>query len=192
VLQDAGAQVHLAHPLGVKGFAYRRVKNDVRDAVDLADLLRMDRLPEGWIAPPQVRLLREMVRHRAKLVAWRSGLKTSEHGVLAKQGLHPTRWAISRPAGAAESCADTSHCLRSPGRAWPSDPATGRKHVLQQPDTDSERHAKPVRDDCGRTMRRGMVKPPHPLTTRAPNRRVSCFVGTAIRPHPYEYWPIAH
>src|SRR5512144_842352 len=27
-------QVHLAHPLGVKGFAYRRVKNDERDAVD--------------------------------------------------------------------------------------------------------------------------------------------------------------
>jgi len=25
VLQDAGARVHLAHPLGVKGFAYRRV-----------------------------------------------------------------------------------------------------------------------------------------------------------------------
>ena len=89
VLQDAGAQVHLAHPLGVKGFAYRRVKNDVRDAADLADLLRMNRLPEGWIAPPQVRQLREMVRHRAKLVAWRSGLKASVHGVLAKQGLHP-------------------------------------------------------------------------------------------------------
>ena len=32
VLQDAGAVVDLAHPLGVKGFAYRRVKNDVRDA----------------------------------------------------------------------------------------------------------------------------------------------------------------
>jgi transposase len=73
----------------VKGFAYRRVKNDVLDAADLADLLRMDRLPEGWIAPPQVRELREMVRHRAKLVAWRSGLKASVHGVLAKQGLHP-------------------------------------------------------------------------------------------------------
>src|SRR6266571_3138195 len=38
VLQAAGAKVHLAHPLGVKGFAYRRVKNDVRDAADLADL----------------------------------------------------------------------------------------------------------------------------------------------------------
>ena len=27
-LAAAGAEVHLAHPLGVKGFAYRRVKND--------------------------------------------------------------------------------------------------------------------------------------------------------------------
>ncbi|HSJ44359.1 MAG TPA: hypothetical protein VK923_06740 [Euzebyales bacterium] len=34
-----GASVHLAHALGVKAFAYRRVKNDVRDATDLADLL---------------------------------------------------------------------------------------------------------------------------------------------------------
>ena len=61
--------MHLAHPLGVKGFRYRRVKNDVRDAADLADLLRMGRLPEAWIAPPATRELRELVRYRAKLVA---------------------------------------------------------------------------------------------------------------------------
>jgi Transposase len=60
-------------PLGVKGFRYRRVKNDVRDAADLADLLRMGRLAEAWIAPPQTRELRELVRYRAKLVAIRSG-----------------------------------------------------------------------------------------------------------------------
>jgi transposase len=53
-LQAAGATVHLAHPLGVKGFRYRRVKNDVRDAGDLADLLRMNRLPEAWIAPQRL------------------------------------------------------------------------------------------------------------------------------------------
>ena len=87
VLRDAGAVVHLAHPLGVKGFAYRRVKNDVRDAKDLADLLRMGRLPKAWIAPPAVRELREAVRHRAKLVALRSGLKAQVHAVLAKQGV---------------------------------------------------------------------------------------------------------
>jgi transposase len=89
VLRDAGAEVHLAHPLGVKGFTYRRVKNDVRDAADLADLLRMNRLPEAYVAPPAVRELRELVRHRAKLVALRSGLKAGVHAVLAKQGVHP-------------------------------------------------------------------------------------------------------
>ena len=52
LLAELGAEVHLAHPLGVKGFAYRRVKNDFLDAADLADLLRMGRLPESWIAPP--------------------------------------------------------------------------------------------------------------------------------------------
>jgi transposase len=87
VLAEAGATVHLAHPLGVKGFAYRRVKNDERDAADLADLLRMGRLPEAWIAPPEVRGLREQVRHRCKLVALRSGLKAQVHAVLAKQGV---------------------------------------------------------------------------------------------------------
>ena len=86
-LQAAGAHVHLAHPLGVKGFRYRRVKNDVRDAADLADLLRMNRLPEAWIAPPATRELRELVRYRAKIVALRSGLKAQVHAVLAKAGV---------------------------------------------------------------------------------------------------------
>ena len=86
-LQAAGASVHLAHPLGVKAFSYRRVKNDVRDATDLADLLRMGRLPEAWIAPPATRELRELVRHRAKLVALRSHAKAEVHAVLAKCGV---------------------------------------------------------------------------------------------------------
>ena len=86
-LEAVGARVHLAHPLGVKAFEYRRVKNDVRDATDLADLLRMGRLPEAWIAPPATRELRELVRHRAKLVALRSHCKAEVHAVLAKCGV---------------------------------------------------------------------------------------------------------
>jgi transposase len=86
-LQAVGADVHLAHPLGVKAFEYRRVKNDVRDATDLADLLRMGRLPEAWIAPPATRELRELVRHRAKLVTLRSHCKAEIHAVLAKCGI---------------------------------------------------------------------------------------------------------
>ena len=86
-LAELGARVHLAHPLGVKAFSYRRVKNDERDAADLADLLRMGRLPQAWIAPPATRELRELVRHRAKLVALRSNVKCQVHGVLAGAGV---------------------------------------------------------------------------------------------------------
>jgi hypothetical protein len=39
-LVGVGASVHLAPPLGVKAFEYRRVKNDERAATDLADLLQ--------------------------------------------------------------------------------------------------------------------------------------------------------
>src|SRR6476620_729206 len=86
-LAELGAQVHLAHPLGVKMFTLRRVKNDVRDAADLADLLRMGRLPEAWIAPPATRELRGLVRHRAKLVGMRSHCQAQIHAVLAKCGI---------------------------------------------------------------------------------------------------------
>jgi transposase len=86
-LAELGAVVHLAHPLGVKAFSYRRVKNDERDAADLADLLRMGRLPEAWIAPPATRELRHLVRHRAKLVGLRSNLKCQVHAVLAGAGV---------------------------------------------------------------------------------------------------------
>jgi transposase len=86
-LAELGASVHLAHPLGVKMFSYRRVKKDELDAADLADLLRMGRLPEAWIAPPATRELRGWVRHRAKLVGLRSSLKCQIHAVLAAAGV---------------------------------------------------------------------------------------------------------
>jgi transposase len=88
-LAAAGAEVHLAHPLGVKGFAYRRVKN-VRDAADLADLLRMGRLPEAWVAPRRVRELRELTRYRVKLVRLRTSCKDQVHAILAKLGVPVT------------------------------------------------------------------------------------------------------
>ena len=100
-LAAAGAEVHLAHPLGVKAFAYRRVKNDVHDAADLADLLRMGRLAEAWIAPPEVRELRELTRYRHKLVHLRTSCKDQVHAVLAKLGLPVTCSDIFGTAGSA-------------------------------------------------------------------------------------------
>ena len=61
----------------------------------------MGRLPEAYIATPHERELRELVRHRAKFVALRSGLKAQVHGVLAKQGLLPEVSDVFGPTGQA-------------------------------------------------------------------------------------------
>ena len=89
VLAENDARIHLAHPLG-NDWGKRRVKNDERDATDLVDLLRLGRLAEAWVAPPEVREQRELVRYRAKLVGLRSGLKAQVHSVLAKEGVKVT------------------------------------------------------------------------------------------------------
>jgi transposase len=99
-LEEMGARVHLAHPLGVKGFENRRVKNDDKDATLLADLLRMGSLPESWIAPRSLRELRELVRYRHKLSQLRTGLKSQVHSVLGKEGVIPVLSTLWGPHGA--------------------------------------------------------------------------------------------
>src|ERR1700751_1450585 len=100
-LAAAGAEVHLAHPLGVKAFSYRRVKNDEKDSGDLAGLLGMGRLSEAWIAPDEIRELRELTRYRIKLVRLRTSCKDQVHAVLAKLGIEVTCSDIFGVAGRA-------------------------------------------------------------------------------------------
>jgi transposase len=101
LLKEMGYRVHLANPHG-NDWGHRRVKNDERDARDLADLLRLGRLAEAWIAPPQIRELREMVRFRLKLSNLRTGLKAQVHAVMAKNGILPCRNDIWGPSGSAQ------------------------------------------------------------------------------------------
>ena len=99
VIGECGARLHLAHPLGIAGYENRRVKNDIRDATLLADLLRMGRLPEAWIAPPEIRELRELVRYRHKLSRLRAGLKGQVHQTLGKEGAIPELQGIWKSGG---------------------------------------------------------------------------------------------
>jgi transposase len=101
LLKELGANVHLAHPLG-NNWGNRRVKNDERDAKDLAAMLRLGRLAEAWIAPPEVRELRELVRYRFHLVGHRTSAKTQIHAVMAKNGILPARKEMWGPGGAAQ------------------------------------------------------------------------------------------
>jgi hypothetical protein len=65
----------------------RRDKNDYRDCQELLTRMLLDKLPEAWIAPPPLRELREVVRHRAKLVSLRTGLEARFKAVMAKHCL---------------------------------------------------------------------------------------------------------
>jgi transposase len=98
LLQAEGATVHLVHPLGLC-WDSRRVKNDVRDATALANRLRQNDLPESWIAPPEVRELRELVRYRAKLTGLRTSAKAQVHAVMAKHGILPELGRMFGPGG---------------------------------------------------------------------------------------------
>jgi transposase len=86
LLEDYGFDPHLVHPLRCKAIASARLKNDKVDAAILAQLLRADLLPEAWIAPPAVRQLRAVLRHRASLVRLGTQLRNRIHAVAADHG----------------------------------------------------------------------------------------------------------
>src|SRR6266568_13158 len=115
VLEDYGFDPHLVHPLQCKAIASARLKNDKVDAAILAQLLRADLLPEAWIAPPAVRQLRALLRHRASLVRLGTQQRNRIHAVVADFGYDRS-----------------GSYLSGPGRGWLAGlelPATSREIV---------------------------------------------------------------
>ena len=103
LLEDAGFDVHLAHPLRTRAIASARVKTDAIDARTLAHLLRTGLLPEAYIAPPELRDLRELLRHRAMLVHDAHAIKNRVHALLARQGILPSTPTCSARPDASSS-----------------------------------------------------------------------------------------
>lgn len=87
LLEEAGFDLHLAHPLRTRAIAAARVKTDAIDAKTLAQLLRAGMLPEAYVAPRELRDLRELLRHRVALTQMRSAIKNRVHAILAKHGI---------------------------------------------------------------------------------------------------------
>jgi transposase len=99
VLEEAGYELHLAHPLRTKAIASARVKTDSVDALTLAHLLRTDLLPEAYIAPRELRDLRDLLRHRVALTHMRSALKNRVHALIARQGIRHEHTDLFGKAG---------------------------------------------------------------------------------------------
>ncbi len=113
LLEDSGYEFHLAHPLRTRAIAAARVKTDAVDARTLAQLLRADLLPEAYVAPRELRDLRDLLRHRVALTQLRSGLKNRVHAMLAKHGIQHRHSDLFGKAGR-EFLAELS--LREPPR----------------------------------------------------------------------------
>jgi transposase len=116
-LQDAGHEVHLGHPLKLAMISKAKTKTDRVDAFKLARLLRSGDFPEAYIYPRETRPIRDLVRQRGKLVAWRAKeysalrLRLYGHGFLD----HDRNWAKSITEKELESYfvdSRTRHLLR--------------------------------------------------------------------------------
>src|SRR6478736_9715625 len=97
LLEGYGFEPHMVHPLQCKAIASARLKNDKVDAAILAQLLRAGLLPEAWIAPPPVRQLRALLRHRASLVRLGTQQRNRIHAVVADFGFDRSGSYLSGP-----------------------------------------------------------------------------------------------
>lgn len=76
--------VKLVSPSKMRVIAESTVKTDKIDARVIAELLRVSYLPTCYVPPPEVRELRELLRHRVLVVELRTKVKNRVHGLLDK------------------------------------------------------------------------------------------------------------
>ena len=80
----------------IRAARVRKQKTDSRDALHILDLLLTNRFPQIWIPSPAERDVRPLVRHRHKLVRFRTSVMNQLHGLAISQGLCRKRKLWSR------------------------------------------------------------------------------------------------
>jgi transposase len=87
-LSDAGYNVVLAHPVGVKALKKISKHTDDHDAELLADLLRTNMLPRSYAAPDDIRVKRQITRHKHSLVCLQTQIINMSHAILLRHGIN--------------------------------------------------------------------------------------------------------
>ena len=86
-LAPLGVDLRLAHAKGVKAITAAKVKTDAHDARTLAQLLRVNLLPEAHVISDELRPLRDVLRTRLTLVERRVGALNSVARLLEKMNV---------------------------------------------------------------------------------------------------------
>jgi transposase len=88
-LTHQGYSITVSHPRKTKLIAESRIKNDKVDSKALAELLRLNVLPESYMPPRDIADLREKVRRRAFMVRQNTKLKAKIRAALVYEGVKP-------------------------------------------------------------------------------------------------------
>lgn len=83
-LMAEGFTVHLANPSAIQKYSGLKHADDKHDAFWLAEMLRLDILPTGYIYPKEERPLRDLLRKRRHLVSLRSSLLISLQNIITR------------------------------------------------------------------------------------------------------------
>jgi len=86
-LELAGWDVRIADAAKARGIAPLACKTDTIDTWVLAELARLQLVPEIWLPDPEIRAERERARFRLHLVKHRSALKNRVHAILFQHGV---------------------------------------------------------------------------------------------------------
>jgi len=86
-IEARGLETVLSNPYKTRLIADARIKTDKLDARILAHLLRADLIPRCYVPSKEVREVRALVRHRAKLSKTRTEIKNRVHALLDKHRL---------------------------------------------------------------------------------------------------------
>jgi len=84
LLMAEGYKVHLANPAEIQKYSGLKYADDQNDAFWLAEMLRLDILPEGYIYPKEDRPIRDLLRKRGHLVRLRSSLIISLQNIISR------------------------------------------------------------------------------------------------------------
>ena len=87
LLEELGHPVHLGHPPAIKVLAQHEAKSDRCDGDRLGKFQLRGILPESYLAPPEVRQIRERTRYRMALSRLRSGVKSRVQAILHRLGI---------------------------------------------------------------------------------------------------------
>jgi len=80
------AELQMGHPAMMKAIGAAKKKNDRLDARKIADLVRCNLLPACYVAPPEIRDLRRMLRYRNLVVGQAVRMKNRMSGLLMEVG----------------------------------------------------------------------------------------------------------